>query len=138
MNTYLFNVLLSFFPYLIIGFFMLCAALMIEPLARGGLIVKKLTKATLKKTRLFLLCAALTIWAFGLFLALSSPSNIPKTEVFDKAASHRAIVDKAEESREPPKQPVRDNTLKPKTREDRDAHFKSLTDYKSRTRQYTE
>lgn len=133
MTTYPINVFLSFLPYLIIGAFLFLFGVLLEPLARRGIAVESRDQSAHKRVRLFLCSTALAIWLFGLFLALASPSNIPKRETFDKAASHRTISERATaESRERPKLEVRDNTLKPKNQQERDSKFKTLTDYKAR------
>lgn len=132
MTTYPINVFLSFLPYLIIGAFLFLFGVLLEPLARRGLTVERPDKHTHKRVRLFLCSTALAIWLFGLFLALVSPSNIPKRETFDRAASHRAISERAAASLDRPKPEVKDETLKPQSRQDREEKFKTLTDYKAR------
>ncbi|GAB4259267.1 MAG: hypothetical protein Kow0065_09210 [Methylomicrobium sp.] len=131
-DTYLIDVLLSFLPYGIGGLSLLVLALLIEPLTR--LALNRPGGNGCRNLRLLLYGAMCAVWSAGAFLALTSPTNIPKRETFDKAASHRALTEQAEQRRNLPKPAVTDDTRKPESAEERRRRFEALTDYKSRTR----
>jgi hypothetical protein len=131
MSTYMTNVALSWQPYFTVGVFFMLLAVVSSPLIRSSPFTKINHQTLLPKLTWSLGLIGLVIWLWGLFLAFSTPANIPKRISFDKAASHQAIVEQ-QASRSPANQPIQDRTLKPESSDTRSERFKALTDYRSR------